>query len=78
MSDIVDRAQEREQVNLHRALRSHAERAAVRAAPLVVDGKRVCTDCFDPLTKKRLKANPDAVRCVDCQELKEKQFRRKR
>ncbi len=45
---------------------------------LTIDGVRVCLDCFDPLGKKRLKANPDAVRCVECQELKEKQDRRKR
>ena len=32
-----------------------------------VDGKRFCLDCEDPITQARLEANPQAVRCVDCQ-----------
>lgn len=78
MTDVVDRAQEREQVNLARALERRVEAATVREQPFEIEGTRVCLDCFEPLTKKRLKAKPDAVRCVECQELKEKQGRRKR
>ncbi len=78
MTDIADRAQVREQLNLNHALTRQAERAAAREQPFEIEGKRVCLDCFEPLGKKRLKANPDAVRCVECQELKEQLERRKR
>jgi DnaK suppressor protein len=78
MTDVADRAQEREQVNLARALERRAETATVREQPFEIEGRRVCLDCFEPLSRKRLKANPAAVRCVECQELKEKQDRRKR
>lgn len=78
MSDVVDRAQEREALNLDLALVRRSEAATARESPFEIEGKRVCLDCFEPLTKKRLKAKPDAVRCVECQEMKEKQDRRKR
>lgn len=35
--------------------------------PLEVDGQRCCLGCWEPLSSARLKANPNAVRCVDCQ-----------
>ena len=71
-------AQEVEKRQREEALARQAERAATREQPLLVGGKRVCPDCREQLDKKRLKAKPDAVRCVECQELKEKQNRRKR
>ena len=78
MTDIADRAQVREGQNLDAALARQAERAATREQPFEIEGKRVCLDCFEPLGKKRLKAKPDVVRCVECQELREKQNRRTR
>lgn len=69
MTDIADRAQVREEQNLNAALALQAERAARREQPLVIDGRRVCLDCFEPISKKRLKANPQAVRCTECQEI---------
>lgn len=71
MSDIVDRAQPAVEGNL-------ADAFALRAAkmfheePRSVNGKRVCLDCEEALSKKRLKAAPEAVRCVDCQKLHER------
>jgi len=35
--------------------------------PLEVDGQRICLGCEDRLSHARLKANPNAVRCVECQ-----------
>lgn len=78
MTDVADRAQEREQINLGQALERRAEAATVREQPFEIEGKRVCLDCFEPLSKKRLNAKSDAVRCVECQEMKEKQNRRTR
>ncbi len=74
--DIADRAQEREQVNLAQALERRAENAALdQRQPLVIDGRRTCLDCFAPLDQKRLKANPQAVRCVECQQQDEQRHR---
>lgn len=76
MADEVDRAQAHEE-----ELRADAFTA--RAAnmfhekPFWVDGVRACKDCLEPLSKKRLKAAPEAVRCVECQKSREEQDRRK-
>lgn len=72
MSDIADRAQVREDDNLAEALARQAERASSHEQPSVIEGRRVCLDCFEPILKRRLKANPRAVRCVECQEIRER------
>ena len=49
---------------------SIARQAAANAAhetPFEIEGKRVCLDCYDPIARKRLAANPHAVRCTECQ-----------
>lgn len=78
MSKQFDLAQELEEKHRAKALARFAEALAVTEPQLSIDGVRVCLDCQEPLTKKRLKAKPDASRCVECQELREKQNRRKR
>lgn len=78
MSKQFDLAQDLEEIHRTKALAAHAAAVAVTEAPFEIEGKRVCLDCFEPLGRRRLKANPDAVRCVECQELREKQNRRKR
>lgn len=35
--------------------------------PLQVNGQRVCLGCEERLTRARLNANANAVRCVECQ-----------
>jgi len=70
VTDIVDRAQEREAEMLADAQESRrleAERAAALDAPLIVDGKHLCIDCSDEIPAGRLKAMPHAVRCCSCQ-----------
>ena len=32
-----------------------------------VEGPRACLDCEDEIDPARIKANPEAVRCIDCQ-----------
>lgn len=72
MSDIADRAQVREDDNLAEALARQAQRAAVHEQPFAIEGRRVCLDCFEPILKRRLMANPRAVRCTECQEIEER------
>jgi len=36
------------------------------------EGKRICLECERRIPKKRLRANPRAVRCVECQSRKER------
>lgn len=78
MSKQFDLAQEIEQRTRDEALARFAEAVAATEPTLTIDGVRVCLGCHDPLTKKRLKAYPNAARCVECQELKERLERRKR
>jgi len=77
MTDIVDRAQPYEEALLAEAHAMHAARM-FHEEPRIVNGARLCLDCDEPLSKKRLKAAPEAVRCVDCQKLREKLNGRKR
>ncbi|WP_165495674.1 TraR/DksA C4-type zinc finger protein [Marinobacter halodurans] len=46
---------------IEQALQVHLE------APLEYNGQRLCRDCDEALSQARLAANPNAVRCVDCQ-----------
>lgn len=69
MTDAADRAQAREEQERMEAIERRREAAdrATAETPFEIEGTRVCLDCFDPISKKRLKANPQAVRCIDCQ-----------
>ncbi len=57
--------------------------SALRAQSAVVvemprhdcEGERICIDCEERLSEKRLQAAPRAVRCVECQDLHEKRQR---
>jgi RNA polymerase-binding transcription factor DksA len=74
MSDIADRAGDLEE--LQRAQALHAQSAVVIEMPRCDrDGKRICLTCEDRLSQKRLRAEPRAVRCVECQDLHEKRQR---
>lgn len=74
MTDIVDRAQEREAEFQAQALAAVVHRP--HETPHIEHGVRLCLDCDDPLGRQRLKANPDAVRCLDCQTLHERKLKR--
>ena len=76
MPDEADRAQSHEAEFLDEALQRQAERAAVKEPPFEIGGRRVCADCLAPIGRKRLKANPDAVRCVDCQSEEDRNAKR--
>ena len=66
--DIFDRAQEINELFRDNALKEHFSK---RRSRLRGSGG-ICEDCGEPIPKKRLKANPQATRCVTCQALAER------
>ena len=71
--DQIDRAKELDQMHRTDALARHSNRA--KEQPYLIDGLRCCPDCDDVITNERLTANPDAIRCVECQNIKDKKDR---
>jgi len=67
MTDIADKASEREQQLNSDAMQAHRARVQAAETPRLKDGHRVCLDCDDPIDPRRLAANPAAVRCTECQ-----------
>lgn len=64
--DDLDRAQALEESERDAAL-ARATRPRADEAPFESEGVRVCLDCYEPIARKRLTAQPTAVRCVACQ-----------
>ncbi len=62
--DDADRAQRLEELQRESALAAHG---APAETPRTHHGTRMCLDCDEPIEAPRLAANPQAVRCVDCQ-----------
>lgn len=71
MVDVFDRAQEREQKDRDIAIQAALLRGRETEQPDEENGIRYCLDCSVEIPKQRLEARPDAVRCVDCKELKD-------
>jgi DnaK suppressor protein len=69
--DVFDRAQENDQLFRELALREHFAGRVKDQEERVMD----CIDCGDEIAPARLKALPNAVRCLDCQEIKERKER---
>ena len=67
MADDIDRAQALEEQERDASLEQQAAAAAIVEAPFDIEGVRVCSTCFEPIPRKRLRANTGAVRCVECQ-----------
>jgi len=63
--DVFDQAQE---------LELRQREAAIRAQQkaLAGEGREDCFLCGEPIGEERLKAMPNAVRCIDCQERRER------
>lgn len=71
MTDIYDRAQEREQRQRDEALARQAEAARQRGASL-----SHCHTCGEEIPALRREKVPGCTRCVDCQTAAEKAQRR--
>ncbi len=71
MADDVDRAKEREMMHRDLSLDAQLNKPECNPGeePFEVEGVRVCLDCFVEIPAARLKAKPDAMRCVDCKEI---------
>lgn len=74
MSDDADRAEDLQEMTRTLALSARAENIA-ELPRHDREGKRICLDCEERLSQKRLTAAPRAVRCVECQDLIEKRRR---
>ena len=68
--DEADYAQQNDEFFRQQALRIHFRRSKV--VEVDVSGPRRCFDCGEEIGEARMKANPAAVRCVSCQEKKER------
>jgi len=65
VSDVADCAQGRNAHYLSVAL--DAAKAPPEPAQNVINGEILCIDCDAPIEPLRLKAKPNAARCVECQ-----------
>lgn len=66
MTDIYDRAQERDEVQREDALAEQQRRAGL-AGKTVADSSEFCYVCHEPIPQARREALPGVQTCVDCQ-----------
>lgn len=66
MADIADNAQSFEERERAQVIASHDARP--REAQNIVNGVPVCRWCGQEIDHGRLQANPNAVRCTECQD----------
>ncbi|MDA0126501.1 TraR/DksA C4-type zinc finger protein [Vibrio sp. MarTm2] len=71
MSDQLDQAQELEQLFRDKALNQQLMSRCAEQPDEDQDGNRYCLSCGATIPPKRIKAQPNAVRCVSCQSRKE-------
>ena len=72
--DDIDIAQQREQWDRELALKARGQRQD-ETPNYDETGKRLCLDCDMRIPTRRLQAVPNAVRCIDCQQLHEQRNR---
>jgi DnaK suppressor protein len=71
--DWLDRVQANTEIYEAAAMRTHFNKRRLEPRPdPSTDGERTCLDCQEPISRERIEANPQAVRCVECQIKKEK------
>ena len=75
MPDVYDRAQARDLQNQQDAETRYRANLSPEPEQLVVAGVVLCIDCDDPVQPDRLKAKPNAARCIFCQSQYEKEHR---
>ena len=69
--DVVDKAQAAETRYRQRAIKQATE--APTDTHYIIEGVICCCDCLIAIPNKRLNANPNAARCIDCQQDYEQQ-----
>lgn len=74
MGDAIDQAQDfalmHQEITRNRILQSRQKQ------DIPIPDHRECIDCGEPIPKERLQIRPGTVRCIDCQERKERRDRR--
>jgi DnaK suppressor protein len=75
MTDLFDLAQARDQQFTDDALTRQRATRAPEPGQRRVGRKVHCIECGDPIQAERLRAKPDAARCMDCQVDHERQRR---
>ncbi len=68
--DVADSAQAVQELNRNLALAEHAGHQP--ETPIYLNDVRVCRWCSQEIAPLRLEANPQAVRCVECQDRHER------
>jgi DnaK suppressor protein len=74
--DLYDRAQERDQQNNDDAQALHQANLQPEPEQVIVAGMVLCIDCDEPVQPERLRAKPNAARCIYCQGAYEKELGR--
>lgn len=75
--DVADRADsENEHFVINALYNHHKQREQTNHHASSEDKVRYCVDCGKPIPAARLKAVPEAIRCVECQQILEKRMRR--
>ncbi len=70
MPDEVDRSELSMELHNNLAIEK-ARQEKSYGTPRIKNGRHECLDCEDLISKERLEASPNAVLCVQCQELRE-------
>ena len=78
MVDLYDRAQEREQEDRERAIQNQLLKGRETETPDEDEetGIRYCLDCRHEIDPRRMAFRPESVRCVECQNFKDKRTKR--
>jgi len=76
MSDIIDDANERAEMFLEHSLQQHRKRTREDEVQIQIGDDVICIDCYGPIESQRLKFLPRAVRCVCCQQIRERSHAR--
>jgi DnaK suppressor protein len=71
--DQLDDAAMLEQADRDRALSNQCAHREPEPDQWIEDGVVLCIDCAEPVSQPRLAAKPNAARCIDCQQLHERQ-----
>lgn len=76
MGDAIDQAQDFDMMYQEQTRHRLLQNMAHKPANIPIPTYRECIDCGEPIPQDRLQARPASVRCIDCQERKERRERR--
>jgi len=77
MGDAIDQAQDLAMMYQEQTRTRVLQNLQMKPQNIPIPTHRECIDCGDPIPQERLQARPGSVRCIDCQERKERRDRMK-